>query len=132
VLAGYRLEVVPETLQWYRVSEDSVVRTTSELKNHCRISRPYLAALPEPLADLASVAKGMHRRLATDRQAQQGGLIAQILAQVPALLESGSHGKACTLMQAGRIMAELAGDAVTAERIERSLRQMDPKAVPGQ
>src|SRR5262249_24996565 len=42
MLHGYRLEVVPEALFWYRLAPGSMIRTTSPQANYARSLRPYL------------------------------------------------------------------------------------------
>jgi hypothetical protein len=46
MLAGYRIEVIPEALFHYRTMATSMVRTSSIWKNHLRSLRPHFAALP--------------------------------------------------------------------------------------
>jgi GT2 family glycosyltransferase len=58
VLRGFRLEVVPEALFWYRCTPNSMIRTTSAYANYARHLRPYLEEVPEPYRDLVRLAQG--------------------------------------------------------------------------
>jgi GT2 family glycosyltransferase len=62
VLAGYRLELVPEPLFWYRVSPGSMLRSTQAHANYLRSLRPYMDAVPDALRDLMVFAQGLERR----------------------------------------------------------------------
>jgi GT2 family glycosyltransferase/glycosyltransferase involved in cell wall biosynthesis/SAM-dependent methyltransferase/tetratricopeptide (TPR) repeat protein len=70
VLHGFKLMVVPEFLFWYRVSADSMVRTTNGYQNAMRNIQPYLDAVPEALRNLVLFAQEQHLRL--ERLARQG------------------------------------------------------------
>ena len=63
VLKGFKLTVVPEFLFWYRVNPTSMIRTTSNYRNHMRGIRPYLDAVPEALRHLVLYAQGQHLRM---------------------------------------------------------------------
>ena len=56
VLAGLRLEVVPEPLVRYRQSPTGMLHTTAAQINHLRALRPYEAVMPEQLRGLLQVA----------------------------------------------------------------------------
>lgn len=58
VLRGLRLQVVPEPLFCYRVQTAGMLNATSRQANHLRSLRPYLAALPAPLAGALALAHG--------------------------------------------------------------------------
>lgn len=60
VLRGYHMELVPEPIYWYRVGDDSMIRTTSKYANHMRSLRPYLEAVPKELRDLVLYAQGSY------------------------------------------------------------------------
>jgi len=62
VLKGFRLEVVPEALFWYRVSEGSMLRSTQSHSNYMRSLRPYMDAVPDQLRDLVVYAQGLAHR----------------------------------------------------------------------
>lgn len=62
VLAGYRLEVVPEALVWCRVQADSMSRVTDRASNELRRLRPYKAAVPPELRSLVDLAYALGRR----------------------------------------------------------------------
>ncbi len=68
VLRGYKLQVVPEFLFWYRVNGDSMIRTLAAYPNHMRSIRPYLDAVPDALKDLVLFAHG-----STLQNAELGG-----------------------------------------------------------
>jgi glycosyltransferase involved in cell wall biosynthesis/GT2 family glycosyltransferase len=60
-LHGYRLTVVPEALFWYRVTPNSMVRSTSQRANFARSLRPHFELVPElyhPLIEMC-VAKSL-------------------------------------------------------------------------
>lgn len=59
VMKGYTLQVVPESLFWYRVNSTSMLRTTNHFANHSRSLRPFLAATPEALRPVIEYAQGM-------------------------------------------------------------------------
>ena len=50
-LAGYRVEVLPEALVWYRQSPTGVNSTTPPAANHLRALRPYARAMKGGLAN---------------------------------------------------------------------------------
>jgi GT2 family glycosyltransferase/glycosyltransferase involved in cell wall biosynthesis len=60
VLNGFRLQVVPEPLFWYRASQQGMLRNTSFVANHMRSIRPYLDRLPGDLRGLALFAQGFY------------------------------------------------------------------------
>jgi glycosyltransferase involved in cell wall biosynthesis len=65
VLRGYKLEVVPEFLFWYRGNADSMIRTLNWYPNYMRSIRPYLNAVPEELRNLVYFAQGLQMRHGT-------------------------------------------------------------------
>jgi O-antigen biosynthesis protein len=64
VLKGYKLEVLPEALVWYRVNEGetSVLRSTPLHGNLMCSIRPFLAAVPPSLRNLVLYAQGASLR----------------------------------------------------------------------
>ena len=58
VLKGYRLEVIPEALFHYRYTPDSMIRSTSQYRNHLRHVRPYLELVPPELHQVLLMAQG--------------------------------------------------------------------------
>jgi GT2 family glycosyltransferase len=58
VLRGYRLEVVPEALFWYRYTPGSMIRTTPQGRNYARSLRPYLEEVPAAHRDLLRLVQG--------------------------------------------------------------------------
>jgi GT2 family glycosyltransferase/glycosyltransferase involved in cell wall biosynthesis/tetratricopeptide (TPR) repeat protein len=64
VLRGYKLEVVPEALVWYRVNEGetSVLRSTPFHGNIMCSIRPYLECVPAELRNLILLAQGLSLR----------------------------------------------------------------------
>jgi hypothetical protein len=60
VLTGYRLEVVPEPLFWYRVSAGSMLHSTQAHANYMRSLRPYMDAVPDAMRDLLVLAQGLN------------------------------------------------------------------------
>lgn len=59
VLQGFRLEVVPEALFWYRHSSESLTQTTTVNSNHLRAIRPLLDCVPEPIRPALLLAQGL-------------------------------------------------------------------------
>ncbi len=59
VLQGCRMETIPEALFWYRVTDNSMIRSTSQFANLQRSIRPYLAAVPAPLQGLIHYLQGV-------------------------------------------------------------------------
>ena len=66
VLQGYKLEVVPEALAWYRLNaeEQTVNRKTPIHRNHLANIRPYLDAVPASLKNLVYLVQGQDLLLA--------------------------------------------------------------------
>lgn len=63
VLAGHRLDVVPEFLFFYRVTNDGLTQTTDEYRNRLRIQRNYTRLLKQvDLPELVPYVIGMHER----------------------------------------------------------------------
>ena len=58
VLNGCRLEVIPEALFHYRYTPDSMIRSTSQYRNHQRHIRPYLKLVPPALHQVLLMAQG--------------------------------------------------------------------------
>ena|GEM_PF-2780723 len=52
IFAGFAILPLPETLFWYRISSESMVRTTNMLLNHKRILRTYQNASPTYMAPI--------------------------------------------------------------------------------
>lgn len=57
VLAGYRLEAVPDPLYWYRLRDTSHSRVTATHSNNMRTIRPYLKIIPESMHHLVMFAQ---------------------------------------------------------------------------
>lgn len=70
-LHGYKLEVVPEPLFWYRVTEGSITHSTLQAANYLRHLRPYLETVPESLRELLIYCHGMKFR--TDALSKEHG-----------------------------------------------------------
>ncbi len=63
VLAGYRLDVVPEVLFHYRVTGNGLINTTNEYRNRLRIQRSYSRLLRDAgLPGITPFFTGMHAR----------------------------------------------------------------------
>jgi O-antigen biosynthesis protein len=58
VLAGAHLEVIPEALFHYRYTPGSMIRSTSQYRNHLRHIRPYLDQVPPALHPIFRMAQG--------------------------------------------------------------------------
>jgi hypothetical protein len=54
-LAGYKVEVIPEALVWYRQSPTGVNSTTPPAANHLRALRPYRHALRDELSNALQI-----------------------------------------------------------------------------
>ncbi len=57
-LQGCRLETLPEALFYYRVADQSMIRSTPRFANHQRSLRPYLDAVPASLRGLVHCLQG--------------------------------------------------------------------------
>jgi GT2 family glycosyltransferase/glycosyltransferase involved in cell wall biosynthesis len=62
VLGGYRLEIVPEPLFWYRLSPQGMLRSGNPVADHARSLRPFLAHDPHGLGVAAGYALSLHLR----------------------------------------------------------------------
>lgn len=65
-LANARFAVVPEPLLWYRRQPGSMLSTTGMAANRFRTLRPWMNALPAPIADIVVFAHGILTRRAID------------------------------------------------------------------
>jgi glycosyltransferase involved in cell wall biosynthesis len=75
-LAGYKLDVIPEILFYYRLRPQSRLRTTEQYLNEARVLRPYQDALKaHGLEDIISVMVGMHYRLLDQERTHAGRYI---------------------------------------------------------
>jgi GT2 family glycosyltransferase len=70
-LHGYKQEVVPEPLFWYRVTEGSITHSTVQAANYLRHLRPYLETVPDDLRELLIYCHGMKFR--TDMLSKEHG-----------------------------------------------------------
>jgi glycosyltransferase involved in cell wall biosynthesis len=62
-LAGYKLDIIPEFLLFYRQRKDSRLRTTDPYLNHARVLRHYEEKLRQVgLEELAALVLGFHSR----------------------------------------------------------------------
>lgn len=59
VLGGYKLQMIPEPLYWYRLRDGSHSRSTVKVGNAARTIRPYLRQIPQHLHHLVLFAQGM-------------------------------------------------------------------------
>lgn len=63
VLGGYRLDVVPEILFYYRLTGNGLTKTTDEFRNRLRVQRTYARLLQQgQLQGLVPYLAGMHAR----------------------------------------------------------------------
>jgi hypothetical protein len=58
-LRGYRIEVIPEALFFYRTAPGSMTQRVSVIRNHLRSLRPHLDQIPPPYQDLMELAMGL-------------------------------------------------------------------------
>lgn len=58
VLKGHHLEMIPESLFYYRYTPDSMIRSTSRYKNHLRHIRPFLSVVPPEMHQILLMAQG--------------------------------------------------------------------------
>lgn len=68
VLAGFKLQVVPEFLFWYRVNAGSMIRTLPAYPNYQRSLRPYVNAVPPALQNLVRCAQGVAMKAQADAE----------------------------------------------------------------
>ncbi|MEI8040397.1 MAG: glycosyltransferase [Verrucomicrobiota bacterium] len=124
VLKGYKLQVVPEPLAWYRLNEfeQTVNRKTPLHANHMASIRPYLEAVPPSLRHLIHLAQGQlmasleagQRLRALEEEANRNSTdtpYAQATIQWRSSLVAGRHLLARHLPEAAR---ELLLEAVKA------------------
>ncbi len=100
VVAGYRLEVVPEALFWYRQSEvGRERRTRNSYRFHLNSLKPYLQAVPESLRDIILLAHGqnVHRGGLTDIRAS--AVAVDVKASIRAARTVGLRGDTDGSMQ---------------------------------
>jgi glycosyltransferase involved in cell wall biosynthesis len=57
-LRGYRVEVIPEALFFYRTAPGSMTQRVSVVRNHLRSLRPHLERIPRPYHALIELAMG--------------------------------------------------------------------------
>ena len=89
VLGGYRLELVPEALYWARRSQVRLRhKHFAEHAGELRVSRPYRAALPVEIGNVALLAQGQH--LAATRAAVAGS-VGDAAAMRDTLTEASQH-----------------------------------------
>ncbi len=62
VHAGQRLEMVPEALNWYRLTPGSMLKTTSPYQNDMVSLQPHLDAVPAGMRPLVQMAFGTFRQ----------------------------------------------------------------------
>lgn len=121
VLAGHRLEVVPEAMVWYRVAkgETSVQRSTPAHANLQAALRPVLAAVPRDLRNLVQYAIGttMHR--------PQGGYDE---AEVQALVEQHALWKG--KLEAALVFAELGRPQIAAKLMVEAIKSVGASGNP--
>ena len=70
ILKGFHLEVIPESLFHYRYTPDSMIRSTSQYRNHLRHIRPYLDLVPPALHQVLLMAQGVWREQSQGHGAQ--------------------------------------------------------------
>ena len=70
VLKGLELTVVPEPLLWYRMTDQSMINTTSEYLNAMQALTPHLDAVPCRLRPLMRAASGMGKRVEKMRRTE--------------------------------------------------------------
>lgn len=87
-LAGAAFLLVPEPLIWYRVSRGMLRTAPSHTREHIRVLRPYLKALPPTLRPVALLAQGLALGDDDDWRFNFGGTGGQALLRE--LLESRS------------------------------------------
>ncbi len=62
VTNGYKLELVPEALNWYRITPSSMLQTTPHYLNHQIAIQPYLDAVPDAIKPVIKTAMGMYQK----------------------------------------------------------------------
>jgi glycosyltransferase involved in cell wall biosynthesis len=82
VHAGQRLEMVPEALNWYRLTPGSMLKTTAPYQNDMVSLQPHLDAVPQGLRPLVQMAFGTFRQnvsLEAERRAQRAGIARKVI-----------------------------------------------------
>jgi glycosyltransferase involved in cell wall biosynthesis len=101
VLMGFRLELVPRALVWYRIQENSFLRSTNEYENVMRCMRPYLEAVPAPLRDMVRLALGLNMQRERVSHFSNGHLSdAALLAMTEQRLTQAGHHRFASFMKA--------------------------------
>jgi glycosyltransferase involved in cell wall biosynthesis len=103
VLQGYRLEVVPKALVWYRMGTGSMYRSTKEYDNRMRMLRPYLDVMPPALRGVLPFALATKMRLSQTYPSNGSGGDAPLsdddsLRMVRELATGSSHRKLAALL----------------------------------
>lgn len=70
-LAGYRVEVIPESLFWYRIRAGSMSRGTVRADSEKRRLRPYREAVPPELQSLVDLTYVLGRRIQVEEDAAE-------------------------------------------------------------
>lgn len=136
VLAGGRLEAVPEPLFWYRIGHAGMTEATGYGRSLRRNLRPYLAALPPGFRDLVAVAWGFMgeaerlRSVAPARAPQARGVGGSPPEPTPlvdaasALFEHGKLAHGIAVLEAAKSALLVRGDTASADRVQSSIDQV--------
>jgi len=108
VSMGHRLQVVPEVLFRYRLSGESMIRSTSSYRNHQRSLRPYLESAPAPLRDVLPLAQALQFR--RSERVELDSNVSFHLGAGSALASVGQSEEATTHLLEALKAAQVAGD----------------------
>ncbi|ANM28500.1 hypothetical protein ABI59_00960 [Acidobacteria bacterium Mor1] len=141
VLAGRRLQVVPEALYWYRIGEDHTSITTSYYRNCERHIRPLLEQLPPALHGILPTAQSLelHRVELNSALGLSNHLLLswlkQMMGTAQRIAAAGEGTGAREIVNQGLEVARRAGDdglqtdaLLTAAAVELQLGQPRPAA----
>jgi glycosyltransferase involved in cell wall biosynthesis len=108
VLKGVHLEVIPESLFHYRYTPGSMIRSTSQYRNHLRHIRPYLNLVPPALHQILLMAQGACKEQSQNPNTQ------------PAFLQHSIKWR--SELEAGRTLAKVGQEKSAIELLLTALR----------
>lgn len=120
VLAGVKVAVVPEPLFWYRRQPGSMLSSTQASANRMRSLRPFVDALPAPLAELAVLAHGLACGAEPPSAPCQAGLAALSPAD-QGLLTTGDPDAPATMLALAKSLV-LSGQSGLARQLLAGMR----------
>ncbi len=114
VHAGQRLEIVPEALNWYRLTPGSMLKTTPQYQNDAVSLQPHLDAVPAGMRPLVQMALGTFRQGITYEHTErwrQGAQVGRTVLQGARLLAARQDDAAASVLVGAVREAASATDA---------------------